>query len=250
MSYDQIEAKQWFKPRRLRKRIPLPTTLRDFYICFDNWLFAGALQLSLVEVKLVDHLDVTVWGATFYQNHSSPERPSVTIEISSRHANKKEPSKELLRTLPHEMVHAFLMMFHCHCLECRKNSIATIGTKGHGNARETLCLRIEETLIGEQLDLNIPNICQRVGDDHQWCREYAYRWLEQTARASSEQKANGTANQEEDGGGESNPFTSYALGEEHAALSSARSTPNGTARGLGRRTETCGSVRSRGEGLR
>ena len=123
-----------------------PTSkLQHYFELFDDLIFAGSLKLY-VTIFLVDDIDgpETLGNTVFSLDHTM-DNPSLTIRIVER-AHFLPASlcgTAVLQTLLHEMIHAFFMLYHCHCSKCVIRGVANIGITGHGLCFRSLAKAIE-----------------------------------------------------------------------------------------------------------
>lgn len=122
------------------------TQLQSYFRTIDNLLFAASLQ-PYTKVQFSTPLKYSrSSGKTFLSHKYTAKDPEVHIHITELdplyEAAPDYQGKALLGTLLHEMVHAFLLLFHCHCPCCLDDHITTIGITGHGEAFETLTKEI------------------------------------------------------------------------------------------------------------
>ena len=125
------------------------TTLRKYFLIFDEMIFAGSLK-PFTQVQFDSDIDpAKTLGQTVFTPNSLPHKPLVNISLATvlpafDPEAPEEQGRAILPVLLHEMVHAFLLLFHCHCDNCLKESVRTLGITWHGDAWEALAIKISE----------------------------------------------------------------------------------------------------------
>ena len=152
--------------------------LQGYFRTLDKVLFAGSLKPYTV-VNFSTKLDASEsLGTTSLDSESTVNEPRVYIKISTKletfdAAAPDRQGRAILETLLHEMVHAFLILFHCHCSGCLAEHITAIGITGHGDAFATLAEEISQFTCKYLDDLEIPGIEDDVQEELKALRKYA-----------------------------------------------------------------------------
>jgi hypothetical protein len=81
-------------------------------------------------------------GSTAVKNDSFGERRASIIIYPRLGRNRTQSLSEMIETLVHEMIHAYLGLFVCRGLVCTKEAPGTVGTQSHGAAFFLLQARI------------------------------------------------------------------------------------------------------------
>lgn len=132
-------AKQW-PPSIPAHKSPRNTRLFSAGSPFFDELFFKSLENYCTSEAVVSGDDHTRRGECRYQRLSlgqftyTPDDVRRTIIIYRNHRNPHDPTERLdryLGTLLHEIVHAFLRIYSCHCrLACYENTQRLIGDHG------------------------------------------------------------------------------------------------------------------------
>ena len=124
----------------------------DYFHILDRIFFCGALTQH-TSLRFVDVIGKKECVAKAILNKTKPE-VDINVAIHSDASELEKFGQILLEHLLHEMIHAFLQLFHCHCGECLEGAKVEIGKDGHGTAFK----KIESTLRGvteEKLEIGI-----------------------------------------------------------------------------------------------
>lgn len=146
--------KQWYGPINVKRS---KTKLIKYCKLLDRIFFAGSLG-GFTDVQFEPDMDQSKkLGYTSRPETDTYGKPLVKIRISALNlaGTVDDDSTEVLAVLLHEMIHAFLMLFHCHCEACLKQSTTEIGYTGHGKAWEKMAIRIQNAAsakLGLQVD--------------------------------------------------------------------------------------------------
>lgn len=130
-----------------REAKPTQESLQHLMRCLDNFFFSGHLtggkhrRVTLEfrpdifdQIGKLEKGEQAVWGLTEVTDKGDTSALKVKISIDASHPKLKRGGIvmrsliDVLETLVHEMVHAYLRVFVCLCDECQR----ALGATGHG----------------------------------------------------------------------------------------------------------------------
>ena len=174
-AFDSFE--EWEGPIHPRKS---KITLRRYFLFFDTVLFAGSLK-PFTQVQFASDVDPgKTLGHTSFAPDSLPDKPLVNISLAIDLPTfdpeaPEEQGRAILPVLLHEMVHAFLLLYHCHCESCLEESVTKLGITWHGDAWEALAIKISDFTSYALADLEVSGIRSGLQDELAALREAAFR---------------------------------------------------------------------------
>ncbi|KAL9116269.1 MAG: hypothetical protein Q9187_007207 [Circinaria calcarea] len=143
------------------------TKLRKYFLVLDRMLFAGSLK-RFTRVRFDDPVDPAQnSGQTKFAPNSLPDEPLVNISLTaalpeSAPGARKDQGRTITEILLHQMVHAFLLLFHCHCDGCLSQSMTTLGLTWHGEAWSALAGNVGEFTYDYLENLDVDGIGEGV----------------------------------------------------------------------------------------
>ena len=161
---------QWLGPINVKRS---KTKLIKYCKTLDQILFAGSLG-RFTDVQFEPDMDQSrKLGYTSLPGTDASGKPLLNIRISALTiaGNIDDDGAEVLEVLLHEMIHAFLMLFHCHCVDCLKESATEIGYTGHGKTWEKMANQIQQA-ASAKLNLRVHGIESGVYCEQKEVRKY------------------------------------------------------------------------------
>ena len=145
--------------------------LRKYFLVLDRMLFAGSLKrYTRVQFDSTPVDPAKNSGRTKFAPKSLPDLPLVNITLTAAAPEfapgpREDQGRTITEKLLHEMVHAFLLLFHCHCDVCLSQSVATLGLTWHGEAWSTLAGNVGEFTYNYFEDLDVDGIGKGIEEE-------------------------------------------------------------------------------------
>ena len=122
--------------------LPTQSKMEEYFHIFDDLFFSGLLK-DFVSLKLESE---ELWDeAQFYvQGQTESPTENQMCEIHMWQSRRRVQQSTFLTVLLHEMVHAVLNLYSCHCDDC-------LPSLGHGGAWEMIAYALERQIQFGQL---------------------------------------------------------------------------------------------------